>query len=61
MIQSKETKIVQINTPLIHETTKDAGRVRIGGGMIHFADEAPAHEVTKDAGRVRIGGGMIQF
>ena len=36
MIQSKETKIVQINTPLIHETTKDAGRVRIGGGMVQF-------------------------
>ncbi len=61
MIRSKETKTVQIITPVIESATKDAGCVRIGGGMIHFADEAPAREVTKDAGRVRIGGGMIQF
>lgn len=39
------------------KATKDTGRVRIGGGSIHY-DEAPQ---TKDAGRTRIGGGSICF
>jgi hypothetical protein len=38
--------------PTSQDSTKDAGRVRIGGGMMHF---------TKDTGRVRIGGGMMRF
>jgi hypothetical protein len=35
-------------------STRDTGRVRIGGGMMHF-------HTTKDAGRVHIGGGMMRF
>ena len=30
--------------------TKDAGRVHIGGGLMHF-----------DAGRVHVGGGLMHF
>lgn len=36
------------------DSTKDAGRVRIGAGMMHFGS-------TKDVGRVRIGAGMMRF
>jgi len=39
------------------DATKDAGRVHIGGGAIHFADA----KTTKDSGRVHIGGGAINF
>ena len=42
-------------------TTKDAGRVKLGGGAIHFGDAVPAREATKDSGRVKLGGGAIQF
>ncbi len=35
------------------ESTRDAGRVHIGGGMMRFD--------TKDAGRVHVGGGMMRF
>jgi len=44
-------KMVAIN---VRESTKDAGRVHIGGGMMRFHS-------TKDAGRVHIGGGMMRF
>ncbi len=44
------------------DATKDAGRVRIGGGAIHYADATPARDATKDSlGRVRIGGGAIHY
>ncbi len=33
------------------EATKDAGRVRNGGGAIHYADMTPARDATKDTGR----------
>lgn len=36
------------------DSTKDAGRVHIGGGMMRFHS-------TKDAGCVHIGGGMMRF
>jgi hypothetical protein len=36
------------------QSTKDAGRVHIGGGMMRFHS-------TKDAGRVHVGGGMMRF
>jgi hypothetical protein len=35
-------------------STKDAGRVHIGGGMMRF-------DTTKDTGRVHVGGGMMRF
>jgi hypothetical protein len=35
-------------------STKDSGRVHIGGGMMRF-------DTTKDAGRVHVGGGMMRF
>jgi hypothetical protein len=43
------------------DATKDAGRVHIGGGCMHFSDVIPAREATKDAGRVHIGGGCMHF
>ncbi len=36
------------------DSTKDAGRVRVGMGMMRFGS-------TKDAGRVRVGMGMMRF
>ena len=39
-------------------STKDAGRVKVGGMAIRFKS-APAS--TKDAGRVQIGGMAIRF
>ena len=36
-------------------STKDTGKVHIGGGYIRFA--AP----TKDAGKVHVGGGYMRF
>jgi hypothetical protein len=38
----------------VRASTKDAGRVHIGGGMMRFG-------TTKDAGRVHVGGGMMRF
>jgi hypothetical protein len=43
------------------DPTKDAGRVHIGGGCMHFSDVIPTREATKDAGRVHIGGGCMHF
>ena len=61
-MQSNELAPVIITTELkAIEATKDTGRVRIGGGAIHYADVTPARDATKDAGRVRIGGGAICF
>jgi hypothetical protein len=53
MTQANETKTVPARP-----TTKDDGRVKIGGGAIHYSDPAPS---TKDTGRVKIGGGAISF
>ena len=36
------------------DSTKDAGRVHIGGGCMRFG-------ATKDAGRVHVGGGCMRF
>ena len=36
------------------DSVKDAGRVRVGAGMMRF-------DTTKDAGRVRVGAGMMRF
>lgn len=43
------------------KATKDMGRVRIGGGSIHYDETAQTRPQTKDAGRTRIGGGSICF
>jgi hypothetical protein len=43
------------------EAVKDVGRVKIGGGAIHFSDVTPDREATKDTGRVKIGGGAVSF
>jgi hypothetical protein len=43
------------------KATKDMGRVRIGGGAIHYDEVTPTRPETKDAGRTRIGGGAISF
>jgi hypothetical protein len=44
-------------TPSTKTATKDTGRVRLGGGSVHFSDA----KATKDAGRVRLGGGSVNF
>lgn len=69
MSQSNEICVTEISatdldartaTPTTREavvslaSTRDSGRVRIGGGMMHFHN-------TKDAGRVHFGGGMMRF
>jgi hypothetical protein len=43
------------------KATKDTGRVRIGGGAIHYDDATQIRPETKDSGRTRIGGGAICF
>lgn len=43
------------------KATKDTGRVRIGGGSIHYDAAVQTRPATKDAGRTRIGGGSICF
>jgi hypothetical protein len=43
------------------KATKDTGRVRIGGGSIHYDEGTQIRPETKDAGRSRIGGGSICF
>jgi len=58
MLQAKKT---ETKTIAVTEATKDAGRVHIGGGAIHFTDPTPARESTKDSGRVQMGGGAIHF
>jgi hypothetical protein len=44
----------KINMDTVRSSTKDAGRVHIGGGMMRF-------DTTNDAGRVHVGGGMMRF
>ena len=65
MTQSNKIDAVEINTAdgpaKPRPVTRDSGRVRIGGGAIHYSDAAPVREPTKDAGRVHIGGGAIHF
>ncbi len=41
-------------TSISKDSVKDAGKVRIGGGM----KAKPATVAVKDSGKVRIGGGM---
>ena len=43
------------------KATKDTGRVRIGGGSIHYDEATQTRPQTNDAGRTRIGGGSICF
>ena len=65
MLQTNGTTTAAIATTdaatPVRDSTKDAGRVHIGGGCMHFSDVTPAREATKDAGRVHIGGGCIHF
>ncbi len=41
-------------SPTVPDSVKDAGRVRVGNGMLRFED-------IKDSGRVRVGNGMLRF
>lgn len=56
MAQSKETttatKSASAEAKKAVAATKDAGRVKLGGGLLRF---------TKDAGRVKLGGGLLRF
>lgn len=40
-------------------STKDTGRVHVGGGMMRFSSTKATK--TLDAGRVHVGGGMMRF
>ena len=42
------------------DSVKDAGRVRVGAGMLRFT-AGNAIDAVKDTGRVRIGAGMLRF
>ena len=55
-MSKNETAAVEVKAG--DKATNDAGRVRIGGGAIHY-DEVRTE--TKDAGRTKIGGGAICF
>ena len=62
MTKSNDTTTVEVVTAeTARAAIKDAGRVRMGGGMIQFSDVAASREATKDAGRVHVGGGMMRF
>lgn len=53
------TESTKITTTV--ETTKDAGRVKLGAGFLHFGETTTARETTKDAGRVKLGAGFLRF
>jgi hypothetical protein len=65
IMQSNEHTVVittiELKATQAADATRDTGRVRIGGGAIHYADVTPARDATKDTGRVRIGGGAIHY
>ena len=42
------------------DAVKDAGRVRIGNGMLRFTT-TKASDAVRDSGRVRVGNGMLRF
>lgn len=42
------------------ESVKDAGRVRIGAGLLRFIANRTL-DATKDSGRVRVGAGLLRF
>jgi hypothetical protein len=55
------TTVAELKAAGTQDAVKDAGRVRIGGGAIHYGDATLARDATKDSGRVRIGGGAIHY
>ena len=57
----KTTAVAALKAARPQDSVKDAGRVHIGGGAIHYGDATPARDATKDSGRVHIGGGAICF
>lgn len=61
MSQVREQSAIKTSTVKVVVTssasTKDAGRVHVGGGMMRFAKSSS----TVDAGRVHVGGGMMRF
>jgi hypothetical protein len=61
MNMASTTTTTKTEATKAQDATKDAGRVKIGGGTIHFSDSRVSRDATKDAGRVRVGGGTIQF
>ena len=53
-----ETLVADVATSVSAPSTKDSGRVKIGGAAIRFAS---LPSMTRDAGRVKIGGAAIRF
>ena len=53
---TKSIKATPVSKPTVAPaSTKDAGKVQIGGAAIRFSAS------TKDAGKVHIGGAAIRF
>jgi hypothetical protein len=57
LIMEQNTTKTESPSTKTQDSTKDAGRVRLGGGSVHFSDA----KATKDTGRVRLGGGSVNF
>ena len=59
-VQTNDTHAEVVATPVVAApaSTKDAGRVKVGGVAIRFKSATAS---TKDAGRVRVGGVAIRF
>lgn len=54
MTKTDKTAPVAIKPSAAPASTKDSGKVHVGGAMIRFAS-------TKDEGKVHVGGAMIRF
>jgi hypothetical protein len=61
MREVKNQPVINTTRALPRTATKDAGRVTIGGGAMHFGDPRGMSKPTKDSGRVKIGGGALKF
>ncbi len=53
------SKIVK-TAPAKPVSTKDSGRVHVGGGLMRFAAAQP-NAKTRDVGKVHVGGGLMRF
>jgi len=52
IVTTQNDPAIPTSSTKISQSTKDSGRVHIGGAMMRF---------TKDAGRVHVGGAMMRF
>ncbi len=53
---TKSIKATPVSKPTVAPaSTKDSGKVHVGGAFIRFAD------TTKDSGKVHVGGAFMRF